>query len=74
MLDLNDVDQPDDLLDLLAAAEANAETDFEIVFCRDMRQRFDRCGSRLRLTSAQAHKLRCIAHAGGFWERGAWGG
>lgn len=74
MLYLNDVGPPDDLLDLLKAAEANAETEFEIVFCSDMRQRFDRYGSRLRLTAAQEHKLRCIARAGGFWERGSWGG
>ena len=26
-------------------------------------------GDRTMLTAAQEHKLRCIAQAGGFWER-----
>lgn len=71
MLDFNDDGPATDLLELLEAAEANTDTDFEIAFCADLRERFDRYGSRVRLTAAQEHKLRCIAHAGGFWERGA---
>jgi hypothetical protein len=74
VLDLNDAGPPEDLLMLLKAAEANAETEFEIAFCRDLRERFDRYGSRTRLSAAQEHKLRCIAQAGGFWERGGWRG
>jgi hypothetical protein len=59
-----------DLQALLQAAEANAETDFEIEFCASLRERIDRYGDRTMLTPAQEHKLRCIALAGGFWERG----
>jgi hypothetical protein len=69
-VDLNR-DRPDpDLKQLLEAAEANAETDFEIEFCASLRERFHRYGNRIILTAAQENKLRCIAIAGGFWERG----
>jgi hypothetical protein len=67
-IDLNH-DGPD-LQALLKAAEANAETDFEIEFCASLRERMSLYGDRIMLTSAQEHKLRCIALAGGFWERG----
>lgn len=75
MIDLgeaNPIEEPPaaDWLALLEAAEANAETDFEIEFCESLRERFETYGSRTRLTTAQEHKLRCIAEAGGFWERG----
>jgi hypothetical protein len=59
-----------DLFALLQAAEANAETDFEIRFCASLRERMEIYGDRTLLTSAQQHKLRCIAVGGGFWERG----
>jgi hypothetical protein len=59
-----------DLQALLRAAEANAETDFEIEFCASMREKIRAYGDRTMLTAAQEHKLRCIALAGGFWERG----
>jgi hypothetical protein len=59
-----------DLQALLQAAEANAETDFEIEFCSSLRERIYVYGDRTMLTAAQEHKLRCIARAGGFWERG----
>jgi hypothetical protein len=59
-----------DLRALLQAAEANAETDFEIEFCESLRERMSVYGDHTKLTAAQEHKLRCIAQAGGFWERG----
>jgi hypothetical protein len=59
-----------DLQALLKAAEANAQTDFEVEFCASMRERFRVYGNRIMLTAAQQHKLRCITFAGGFWERG----
>lgn len=59
-----------DLQALLQAAEANAETDFEIEFCASLRERMSLYGERTMLTPAQERKLRCIALAGGFWERG----
>lgn len=71
MMDLNDDGPAEDWLTLLEVAEANAETDFEIEFCESLREKFAIYGSRARLTDAQEHKLRCIAKAGGFWERGA---
>ena len=72
-IDLNgDTPQPH-LRALLDAAEANAETDFEIEFCASLREKFRLHGDRVVLTSAQEHKLHCIAQAGGFWERDAWG-
>lgn len=71
MIDLNDDGPADDWLDLLETAEANAETEFEITFCESLRNKFNTFGSRSRLTAAQLHKLRCIAAAGGFWERSA---
>ena len=67
-IDLNR-DGPD-LQALLQAAEVNAETDFEIEFCASLRERMSVYGDRTMLTAAQEHKLRCIALAGGFWERG----
>jgi len=59
-----------DLQVLLKAAEANAETDFEIEFCASLREKMSLYGDRTILTAAQEYKLRCIALAGGFWERG----
>ena len=70
-MDLNDDGPAEEWLTLLEAAEANAETAFEIEFCESLREKFDTYGSRARLTDAQEHKLRCIARGGGFWERGA---
>ena len=67
-IDLNR-DGPD-LRALLKAAEANAETDFEIEFCASLREKISMYGDRTMLTAAQERKLRCIALAGGFWERG----
>jgi len=58
-----------DVQALLQAAEANAETDFEIEFCASLRERMHVYGDRTMLTPAQERKLRCIALAGGFWER-----
>lgn len=69
-MDLNDDGPAGEWLTLLEAAEANAETDFEIEFCESLREKLDVYGSRARLTGAQEHKLRCIARGGGFWERG----
>ncbi len=54
---------------LLKTAEANAETDCEIEFCASIRENVRANGDRTMLTAAQDHKLRCIAQAGGFWER-----
>lgn len=71
MMDFNDDGPALEWLSLLERAEANAETDFEIEFCESLREKFSTYGSRALLTDAQAHKLRCIAEAGGFWERGA---
>ena len=62
-----------DLQALLKVAEANAETDFEIEFCASLREKISVYGNRTMLTAAQEHKLRCIAQAGGFWERGECG-
>lgn len=67
MIDLNNEDAP--WSDLLAAATANAITDFEVEFCESLRQKLETSGPRARLTEAQHHKLTCIAQAGGFWER-----
>ena len=68
MIDLNH--EGPDLQALLKAAEANAETDFEIEFCASLREKINLYGDRTMLTAAQEHKLRCIAQAGGFRERG----
>lgn len=68
-MDLNDEGPAEDWLALLEAAEANAETGFEIEFCESLREKFEIYGSRARLSAAQENKLRCIARAGGFWER-----
>ena len=59
-----------DLRALLKVAEANAETDFEIEFCAGLREKINLYADCTTLTPAQEHKLRCIALAGGFWERG----
>ena len=59
-----------DLRALLKAAEANAETDFEIEFCASIREKMSLYAERTMLTAAQERKLRCIALAGEFWERG----
>ncbi|MGE0039152.1 MAG: hypothetical protein AB7S93_26450 [Xanthobacteraceae bacterium] len=67
-IDLNRVGS--DLQALLQAAEANAETDFKVEFCASLRERMSLYGDCTMLTPAQEHKLRCIALAGGFWERG----
>ncbi len=67
MIDLNNEAAP--WADLLAAATANAITDFEVEFCESLRQKLEKFGARARLTEAQNHKLTCIAKAGGFWER-----
>jgi hypothetical protein len=69
-IDLNRGNPDPDLQALLDAAEANAETVFEIEFCASIREKLRGYGERAMLTPAQDHKLRCIAHAGGFWERG----
>lgn len=69
-IDLNREGTDLDLQALLKAAEANAQTDFEIEFCESMREKFRVYGNRVKLTAAQQHKLRCIALAGGFWEHG----
>lgn len=69
-IDLNHGDANPDLQALLNAAEANAQTDFEIEFCASLREKLRIYGNRVMLTAAQEHKLRCIALAGGFWERG----
>ncbi len=69
-IDLNHEGPDLDLQALLEVAEANAQTDFEIEFCASLRERFRVYGNRAMLTAAQEHKLRCIALAGGFWERG----
>jgi len=69
-IDFNREGPDRDLADLLDSAEANAETEFEIEFCASLREKFWRYGDRTTLTAAQEHKLRCIAQAGGFWERG----
>ena len=66
-IDLNR-DGPD-LRALLKAAEANAETDFETEFCASLREKISMYSDRTMLTAAQERKLRCIAQAGGFWER-----
>lgn len=71
MLDLNRGEAPEDWLELLRAAEENAETAFEIAFCESLRRTFETHGEDARLSEAQKRKLRCIALAGGFWERGA---
>ena len=70
MFDLNDQGVPEEWLELLRLAEDNAETEFERQFCESLRDKFETCGERTQLTSAQLNKLRCIAHAGGYWERG----
>jgi hypothetical protein len=70
MFDLNDQGVPEEWLDLLRLAEENAETEFEHEFCQSLREKFETYGERAQLTDAQLDKLRCIAHAGGFWERG----
>ena len=67
MIDLNN--ETAQWADLLAAATANATTDFEVEFCESLRQKLETFGARARLTEAQYHKLTCIAQAGGFWER-----
>lgn len=67
MNDLNNETAP--WADLLAAATANAITDFEVEFCESLRQKLETFGTRARLTETQHHKLTCIAQAGGFWER-----
>ena len=67
MIDLNNETAP--WADLLAAATANAITDFEVEFCESLRQKLATFGTRARLTEAQHRKLTCIAQAGGFWER-----
>ena len=67
MIDLNEGTAP--WAGLLAAATANAITDFEVEFCESLRQKLEQFGARARLTEAQQHKLTCIAQAGGFWER-----
>jgi hypothetical protein len=69
-IDLNREVPDPDLHALLKAAEANAQTDFEIEFCTSLREKFHVYGNRVMLTASQQHKLRCIALAGGFWERG----
>jgi hypothetical protein len=69
-IDLNREGPDPDLRALLKSAEANAKTDFEIEFCASLREKFLVYGNRVMLTAAQEHKLRCIALAGGFWERG----
>ena len=69
-IDLNGERPDPDLQALLDAAVANAETDFEIEFCESLRERFRVYGNRATLSVAQERKLRCIAEAGGFWERG----
>lgn len=69
-IDLNREGADLDLQALLKAAEANAQTDFEIEFCESLREKFRVYDNRIMLTAAQQHKLRCIALAGGFWERG----
>ncbi|MEW5704896.1 MAG: hypothetical protein AB1781_09990 [Pseudomonadota bacterium] len=71
MMDLNHDGPARNWLALLAAAEANAETEFEIEFCASLREKLDAYGDRARLTPAQEYKLHCIAEAGGFWERSA---
>ncbi|MCE6949648.1 hypothetical protein LAZ29_01680 [Cereibacter sphaeroides] len=67
MIDLND--EAASWTGLLAAATANAITDFEVEFCESLRQKLEKFGARARLTEAQFYKLTCIAQAGGFWER-----
>ena len=69
-IDLNGERPDPGLQALLDAAVANAETDFEVQFCESLRERFRVYGNRATLTAAQEQKLRCIAEAGGFWERG----
>lgn len=67
MIDLND--EAASWIGLLAAATANAITDFEVGFCESLRQKLEKFGAPARLTEAQLYKLTCIAQAGGFWER-----